>query len=77
MGLREASLAFAPELVRTNYLDGGISVGSTFDSNALNATTNPVSNFGYSILPFITLRQSRAQLLWDLAYAGGITSINV
>jgi hypothetical protein len=67
------SLAFTSELARTNYLTGGVSIRSTFDDNALNTSTDPVSDFTYSILPNIALKQSRGRLGWTLNYAGGFT----
>jgi hypothetical protein len=67
------SLAFQPELERTNYLDAGLSVGSTFDSNALNSSADPRSDIGYSLLPHLGLKQSLGHLDWKLSYSGGFT----
>ena len=67
------SLAFIPELARTNYLDAGFSLGTTFDDNALSTSSDRVSDFGYSIFPNIDLRQSRGRLNWMLDYSGGFT----
>lgn len=67
------SLAFNSELGDTNFLVGGVSLAATFDDNALNTTTNPVSDTAYSILPHIALDQSRGRAKWSLDYAGGLT----
>jgi len=69
--LNQSTLAFSSELNRTNYVSGGVSLGSTFDDNALNTRADRMSNFGYSFLPFIELDQSRSRLNWRLNYAGG------
>ena len=71
--LGEGSLAFDSELARTNYLDGGISLGTTFDDNALSTSGDRISNLGYSFLPHIALKQSRGRLNWALDYAAGFT----
>ena len=67
------SLAFSSELERSNYLNGGVRLSSTYDDNALNTSTDQVSNFSYSVLPYIGLKQdiSRLQLRFD--YSGGFT----
>src|SRR5581483_3171435 len=72
--LQPESLAFSPELARTNYLDGGINVGTTFDDNALSTETNHVSNFNYSVMPHIALRQSRGRVGWKINYAAGFVA---
>ncbi len=72
--LRPESLAFSPELERTNYLDGGINVGTTFDDNALSTETDHVSNFNYSVMPHIALRQTRNRAGWRINYAAGFVA---
>lgn len=67
------SLAFSGELERSNYLNGGITLSSTFDDNALNTSTGQVSNIGYSIIPNIGLRQNISRLQLGLNYSGGFT----
>jgi hypothetical protein len=69
------SLAFTSELARSNYISGGLSLASTFDDNTLNTSTNRVSDFTYSVLPFVALDQSRGRMKWKLDYSGGL-SIN-
>jgi hypothetical protein len=69
----QPSLAFSSELEHSNYLSGGVSVGMTFDDNALNTTSDRMSNFALSVLPFIALEQSRSRLRWKFNYAGGFT----
>ena len=74
LGGESDSLAFSSELARSNYLRGGISVGSTYDDNASNTSTDRISDFSYSILPNIALDQTRARLHWTLSYFGGFTA---
>jgi hypothetical protein len=69
-----ASLEFTPELERSNFLRGGISVGATYDDNATDTTANRVGDFGYSILPHIELDQARPRLHWTVNYFGGFTA---
>jgi hypothetical protein len=67
------SLGFTSELQRSNFLNGGISIGSTFDDNVLNSSSNRLSNFAYSATPYIALNQTRARLNWTLNYMAGFT----
>jgi len=71
--LGEGSLAFDSELARTNYLDGGMSLGTTFDDNALNTSEGRISNLSFLFQPYIALKQSRGRLNWMLDYGGGFT----
>src|SRR3974390_2735514 len=45
LGTETGSLAFTTELARSNYLDGGLSVGTTFDDNFLMSNTDRISNW--------------------------------
>jgi len=67
------SLSFSPELERSNYIRGGITVGATYDDNAANTETNRIGDLSYSILPNIQLDQTRSRLHWELGYFGGFT----
>jgi hypothetical protein len=67
------SLSFSAELARTNYLNGGVTLGATYDDNALSSTT-PVGGYTASVLPFIAIDQSRARLHWNLNYAAGFVA---
>lgn len=67
------SSALASELERTNYLDAGISLLTTFDDNALNVSKNQQSDIAHNIAPNLALRQSRGRFNWDLNYFGGFT----
>jgi hypothetical protein len=71
--LRGGSLAFESELARTNYLNTGVSIGTAFDDNTLSTSSDHTSDFGYSVLPYIGLKQSRGRLKWTLDYAAGFT----
>jgi len=65
------SLAFASETPRTNYLRGGLTVGTAYDNNILLANGPTVSDVKYSVWPSISLAQSRSRLGWDLTYGPG------
>ncbi len=67
-----SSLSFSSELERSNILRGGLAVQATYDDNAANNATR-IGDFGYSILPFIQLDQTRSRLHWTLGYFGGLT----
>jgi hypothetical protein len=66
-------LAFKSELERSNFLNGGLAVGSTFDDNVLNSGSDRLSNFAYSVFPYIALSQSRSRINWTLSYGAGFT----
>ena len=66
-------LMFSSDGERSNYLSGGIQVGSGYDDNALVTPTNHVSNLSVLILPSIEIRQNRERWSLDLAYSPGIT----
>src|SRR5437016_5843493 len=51
------SMNFTSEGERSNYLSGG----------------QPISDFSYSVWPFISLDQVRSRLSWDLSYSPGFT----
>jgi len=74
LGGDAGSLAFSSELERSNYLRGGITVGTTYDDNAGNAVSPKIGDFSYSILPNIQLDQTRSRLHWVLGYLGGFTA---
>jgi hypothetical protein len=65
------SAAFESELQRTNYLDAGLGVTTSFDDNTLNTPENGKSDFTYAILPHLELRQSYGRAGWKLNYDGG------
>jgi hypothetical protein len=69
----EYSLTFASETPRTNYLRGGLSVGTAYDDNALPSSGKAVNDVRYSIWPSLALQQSRSRLSWSLAYSPGYT----
>lgn len=68
------TLQFGSELGRTNYLNGGVSVGATYDDNVLSSTTAPEGGYAVSVLPYIALDQSRARLHWNFNYAAGFVA---
>ena len=67
-----SSMAFGEEMERSNYVQGGVTVQSTYDDNAY-LSPSPVSNYAVSVFPQISLDQSRSRVRWLLNYAGGYT----
>jgi hypothetical protein len=66
-------LMFSSEGSRSNYLSGGIQLGSGYDDNALVTPSNHVSNLSMLVLPSIEIRQNRERWSLDLEYSPGIT----
>jgi hypothetical protein len=58
---------------RTNYLLGGITVGTAYDTNVTSSGTHAVSSASYYVMPRISLAQTRGRLGWDLSYRPGFT----
>ncbi len=67
------SSAFVPELERSNYLRGGVTVGAVYDSNPLLRSSGTESNTSESIFPNIRIEESSSRMRWTLGYAGGLT----
>jgi len=67
------SSGFASETPRTNYLRGGLTFGSAYDDNILPSGGRGISDVSYSVLPSISIDQSRSRLRWDLTYSPGFT----
>jgi len=66
-------LTFSSEGSRSNFLSGGIQLGSGYNDNALVTPNNPVSNVSVLVLPRIEIRQNRERWNLDFAYSPGIT----
>ena len=66
-------LMFSSEGERSNYLSGGIQLGSGYDDNALVTPSDHISNLSVLVLPSIEIRQNRERWNLDLAYSPGIT----
>ena len=66
-------LMFSSDGERSNYLSGGIQVGSGYDDNALVTPSDHISNLSVLVLPSIEIRQNRERWSLDLAYSPGIT----
>src|SRR5437870_12033947 len=67
------SMNFASEGERSNYLRGGLRFGSSYSDNVSPSGGRPISDFSYSVWPFISLDQVRSRLSWDLSYSPGFT----
>ena len=66
-------LSFASDGASSNFLSGGIQVGSGYNDNALVTPNDHVSNVSVLVLPRIEIRQNRERWNLDLAYSPGIT----
>jgi hypothetical protein len=66
-------LRFSSDGGRSNFLSGGIQVGSGYNDNALVTPNDPVSNVSVLIVPRIEIRQNRERWSFDFAYSPGIT----
>ena len=67
------SMNFTSEGERSNYLRGGLTFGSSYSDNVSPSGGQPISDFSYSVWPFISLDQVRSRLSWDLSYSPGFT----
>jgi hypothetical protein len=66
-------LTFSSDRERSNFLSGGIQVGSGYNDNALVTPNNPISNVSVLVVPRIEIRQNRERWSLDFAYSPGIT----
>lgn len=67
------SALFPAEGERSNYLNGGLSFGTAYDSNPLGMATNPVADVSFMVAPFVSINQTRSRLRWQADYAPGFT----
>jgi hypothetical protein len=67
------SMAFASETPRTNYLRGALNMGTAYDDNILLTNGPGISDIRYSIIPSISLEQSRSRLRWNVDYSPWFT----
>src|SRR5215467_838269 len=58
-------LVFAPELSRSNYLRGGLTLGTSYDDNILNASSDEIGGFTYSVLPSVSFDMTRSRMRWQ------------
>jgi hypothetical protein len=67
------SMGFTSE-TRSNYLRGGLTFGSAYDSDATTgANGQPVSDVSYTVSPTISLDQTRSRFHWVFNYSPGFT----
>ena len=66
-------LTFSSDGSRSNFLSGGIQLGSGYNDNALVTPSNHISNVSVLVLPRIEIRQNRERWNLDFAYSPGIT----
>jgi hypothetical protein len=66
-------LTFSSDGARSNFLSGGIQLGSGYNDNALITPDNHISNVSYLLVPTIEIRQNRERWNLDLVYSPGIT----
>jgi hypothetical protein len=66
-------LTFSSDGSRSNFLSGGIQLGSGYNDNALVTPNDHVSNVSVLVLPRIEIRQNRERWNLEFAYSPGIT----
>src|SRR5215469_3002491 len=65
------SLAFSWELERTNLLSGGLTLNATYDDNALPSSPSRVGSIGGSVMPNISIAETRDKMQMSLNYSPG------
>jgi hypothetical protein len=65
-------LTFSSDGSRSNFLSGGIQLGSGYNDNALFTPSNHVGNVSVMVVPRIEIRQNRERWNLDFAYSPGI-----
>lgn len=68
------SLALSSELERTNYWSAGVAVGATYDDNIYSSNSGSTGGASISLMPFISIDQSRARMHANLSYAAGFVA---
>jgi len=66
-------LTFSSDGERSNFLSGGIQLGSGYNDNALVTPKDPISNVSVLVVPRLEIRQNRERWSLDFAYSPGIT----
>jgi len=67
------SMGFSSE-TRSNYLRGGLIFSTAYQSDVTTGTNGqPISDVTYTILPTISLDQTRSRLHWVFTYSPGFT----
>jgi len=66
-------LTFSSDGGRSNFLSGGIQLGSGYNDNALVTPNDPISNVSVLVVPRVEIRQNRERWSLDFAYSPGIT----
>ena len=67
------SMGFTSE-TRSNYLSGGLIFSTAYQSDVTTGSNGqPISDVSYSILPTISLDQTRSRLHWVFTYSPGFT----
>jgi hypothetical protein len=72
LNIDAGSLQFSQESTRGNFLRAGVQLGATYDDNLLaTSAANQVGGASYSVLPQLSLNQTRPRLRLTLDYNGG------
>jgi len=67
------SMGFTSE-TRSNYLSGGLILSTAYQSDVTTGSNGqPISDVSYTILPTISLDQTRSRLHWVFTYSPGFT----
>jgi hypothetical protein len=66
-------LSFSSDGERSNFLSGGLQLGSGYNDNALVTPTDHITNVSILVVPRIEIRQNRERWSLDFAYSPAIT----
>lgn len=66
-------LMFSSETSRSNFVMGGVQLGTGYDDNILATPGAHISDISYLISPTIVIGQTRARWSWDFGYSPGFT----
>lgn len=70
---QKAPLALLDEVTAPSFIQLGLALGSSWDSNAAGFSANSYSQTLFTVGPSIALQQTRPSVVWDLSYVGGFT----
>src|SRR5436305_5271435 len=73
VSIEEYSMNLTSEGERSYYMRGGLTFGSSYSDNVSPSGGRPISDFSYSVWPFVSLDQMRSRLSWNLSYSPGFT----
>jgi hypothetical protein len=73
VSIDEGSMVFLSHMERSNYLRGGISLGSFYDDNVFNQSTDQVGGYSLTAQPHVAVDVSTTRLALKTQYSAGFT----